>query len=348
MSATSHSRSVSLHLCEPHLPVLPVFPRELSMDPTKISQVLHLPDSAQSQREARVGAQVPISEAGEEEATATTSGFVSLGGMLSSPHSAQRASSSPTAMNFIAVAPSAQASGNQASHVANPKSPLQNGLNSKSVDLVLFLLLKYRRKEITTRAEILHMVIGDHEAHYSVIFTKAADCMRLMFGLEIIENKPLGKPLVHSYSLVHDLGITYDGMQHGFPGIPKTGLVIVILCIIIIEDDCVSEGVLWRILNRMGLYAGSDHLLCGEPRRLITEHFVQKEYLEYRPVPDSDPPSQEFLWGQRAHAETTKVEVLKFFARVVKQDPISYVFPMQRDEIERSEATIPQTVALLP
>ena len=167
------------------------------MDPTETSQGPHLPDSAQSQREARglVGAQVPISEAGEEEATATTSGCVSLGGMLSSPHSAQRASSSPATMGFIAVSPSAQASGSQGSHVANPESPLQNGLNNKIVDLVLFLLLKYRRKEITTRAEILHMVIGDLEAHYSVIFSKAADCMRLMFGLEIIENNPLGDPL---------------------------------------------------------------------------------------------------------------------------------------------------------
>ncbi|XP_038171825.1 melanoma-associated antigen 10-like [Arvicola amphibius] len=320
------------------------------MDPTETSQGLHLPDSSQSQREARgvVGVQVPISEAGEEEATATTSRGVSLGGMLSSPHSAQRASSSPTAVGFIAVAPSAQASGNQASHVANPEPPPQNGLSSMVVDLVLFLLLKYRRKEITTRAEILHMVIGDYEAHYSMILKKAADCMRLMFGLEIIENNPLEHTPVHSYSLVHALGITYDGMQHGFPGIPKTGLVIVILCIIFIEDDCVSEEVLWSILNRMGLYAGRDHFMCGEPRRLITEHFVQEGYLEYRRVPDSDPPSHEFLWGPRAHAETTKVEVLKFFASVVKQDPISYVFPMQRDETEKSEAMIPQTVTLLP
>lgn len=148
------------------------------MDPTETSRGLHLPDGAQSQREARglVGAQVPRTEAGEEEATATTSGDVSLGGMLSSPHSTQRASSSPTAMGVIAVAPSAQASGNQASHVANPEPPLQSGLNSKTMELLFFLLLKYRRKEVTTRAEILHVVIGDHEAHYSVIFTKAADC----------------------------------------------------------------------------------------------------------------------------------------------------------------------------
>lgn len=147
-----------------------------------------------------------------------------------------------------------------------------------------------------------------------------------MFGLEIIERNPLGNPLVHSNSLVRALGMTYDGMQHGVPGIPKTGLLIFMLCILL-EDTCVSEEELWHILNRMGIYAGRDHFICGEPRTLITEHFVQEGYLEYRRVPDSDPPSHEFLWGPRAYAETSKVEVLKFFASVAKQDPMSYGFP---------------------
>ncbi|KAL1765794.1 melanoma-associated antigen 10-like [Sigmodon hispidus] len=306
------------------------------MDPTENSQSFTLPEKTQSQREASglEAVRVPIAEAGEAEATATTSGNVSVGGRHNSPQSAQRASSPPTAMGSIAEAPSTGASGNQRREVAYPESFMIVALNRKAVDLVLFLLLKYRRRQMTTRAEILHMVIRDYEAHYPVIFTKAADCMRLMFGLEIIERNPH----VHSYSLVHSLGITYDGMQHGFRGTPKTGLVIIILCIIFIEDNCVSEEVLWRILNNMGLYAGRDHFIYGEPRKLITEHFVQEGYLEYRQVPGSDPPTYEFLWGPRAHAETTKMKVLEFFASVVKQDPRSYPFRYDealRDEIER-------------
>ncbi|XP_040599855.1 melanoma-associated antigen 11 [Mesocricetus auratus] len=273
------------------------------MDPTENSQSSNLPDSTQSQREARgpEGVQVPLAEVGEAEATATPSGGVSVGTMLSSPQNAERASSPPTTLGSIAGAPSAEASRNQACEVAHPEQPLQPELHSKIVDLVFFLLRKYRRNQLTSRAEILHMVIREYEAQYSVIFTMATDCLRLIFGLDIIERDPGA----HSYALVHALGITYDGMQHGFPGIPKTGLVIVMLYIIFKEDNCVREEELWRILNNMGLYAGRNHFIFGEPRRLITEHFVQEEYLEYRQVPDSHPPSYEFLWGPRAHAETT-------------------------------------------
>ena len=113
-------------------------------------------------------------------------------------------------------------------------------------------------------------------------------------------------------------------MQHGVPGTSKTGLVIIVLCIIFLYDNCMSEEELWRILNNIGLYAGTDHFLYGEPRRLITEHFVEEVYLEYRVVPGSLPPRHEFLWGPRACAETTKMKILEFYASIVRQDPRSY------------------------
>lgn len=65
------------------------------MDPTENSQSFNLPDHPQAQRQERSpeGAQVPMYEVGKVEATVTTSGDVSAGGMLNSPQSAQRASS---------------------------------------------------------------------------------------------------------------------------------------------------------------------------------------------------------------------------------------------------------------
>ena len=47
--------------------------------------------------------------------------------------------------------------------------------------------------------------------------------------------------------------------------------------------------------------------IFGEPRKLITKDLVQKRYLIYRRVPNSDPPGYEFLWGPGAYAETTKM-----------------------------------------
>lgn len=293
------------------------------MNPPEKSQNVN-PDSTQSQRDTRgpEGAQASRVEAGEGEAIDTTSGDV-LG-------SSQRASTPSTA-----GLPSVEASGSQAREVFDPDVPSQAVLNGKTIDLVLFLLLKYRRKQQTCKAEILYTVIRGYEDHFPAIFAKASDCLRLTFGLEIVEKNPR----VHSYSLVHALGITYDGMQHGFPGVPKMGLVIIVLCIIFIEDNCASEQVLWRVLNNIGLYAGRDHFVYGDPGILITEHFVQEGYLECRQVAGSNPPTKEYLWGPRAHAETTKMKVLKFFASIFKQDPRSYptrYADALQDEIDRA------------
>lgn len=63
-----------------------------------------------------------------------------------------------------------------------------------------------------------------------MIFNKAYECMKLIFGIDMIEVDPDD----HSYILVTALGITYDGLLHGAQGIPKTGLSIIILGIIFI------------------------------------------------------------------------------------------------------------------
>lgn len=300
------------------------------MDPPENSQSANL-DSTQFERETKdlEGAQVPRVEA-EIETVATTSE-----NGLDSSQSAQRTSEFSAAINSPAEVPSVGAPGGPVGEAFGPDSSRQDMLNSKVIDLILFLLLKYRRKQQTCKAEILYMVIRGYEEHFPVIFAKASDCLRLTFGLEIVERNPR----VHSYSLVHALGLTYDVMQHGFPGVPKTGLLIIVLCIIFIEDNCASEQVLWRILNNVGLYAGRDHFVYGDPGVLITEHFVQEGYLECRQVADSDPPTKEYLWGPRAHAETTKMKLLKFFASIVKQDPRSYptrYAEALKDEIERA------------
>ncbi|XP_034342302.1 melanoma-associated antigen 10-like [Arvicanthis niloticus] len=290
------------------------------MEPSKNSRR----DSTQSQRDTRdpEGAQASRVEAGEAEAIDTTSENVMGSSQRASTHSSARASM--------------DASGSQAREVFDPDIPSQEVLNAKTIDVVLFLLLKYRRQQHTfCKAEILYTVIRGYEDHFTSIFAKASDCLRLTFGLEIVEKNPR----VHSYSLVHALGITYDGMRHGFPGVPKTGLVIMVLCIIFIEDNCASEHVLWRVLNNMGLYAGRDHFVYGDPGILVTEHFVQEGYLECRQMAGSNPPIKEYLWGPRAHAETTKMKILKFFASIVKQDPRSYptrYADALQDEIDRA------------
>ncbi|XP_010849148.1 PREDICTED: melanoma-associated antigen B16-like [Bison bison bison] len=138
-------------------------------------------------------------------------------------------------------------------------------------------------------------------------------------------------------------GLTYDGMMHGEAGVPKVGILILILGVIFMKGNCATEEEVWEVLNVTGLYPGKKHFIFGEPKQLITEDFVREGYLEFRQVASADPAQSEFLWGPRAHAETTKMKVLKFIAKVHGTDPSS--FPSQyeealQDEKEKAQARI--------
>lgn len=89
---------------------------------------------------------------------------------------------------------------------------------------------------------------------------------------------------------------------------------------------------------------------CGELSSLTTGNFVQEGYLAYIQVPDSDPPSQEFLWGTRAHTQMTKVKILEFFANTTGSNPRGYPFSYGdalRDQTKTTYIRIAQQVVLL-
>ncbi|XP_072812606.1 melanoma-associated antigen 10 [Vicugna pacos] len=218
----------------------------------------------------------------------------------------------------------------------------RSAIDNKVSDLVEFLLLKYRKKEPTTKAEMLNIVFKDDQDHFPVIFNEASECMQLVFGVDVKEVDPSNK----SYVLVTTLGLTYDGMLSDEQSMPKTGILILILSIIFMEGNCAPEEEVWKALSMMGVYAGREHCIYGEPRELITNVWVQEGYMEYRQVANSDPARYEFLWGPRAHAEISKMSLLVFLANINGSDPRSFPLWYEealRDQEERAQARIATT-----
>lgn len=197
------------------------------------------------------------------------------------------------------------------------KSALHDAIYLKMTELVEFLLLKYRAKQPTTKAEMLSRVIKNYQDHFSVIFSLASECMQFLFGIDVKEVDHINL----TYVLVTTLGLTYDGMVSHGQSMPNTGLLVMLLRLILAEGDCAPEENVWETLNIMGVRDGKEHWIYGEPRELLTKVWVQEKYVEYRQVPNSDPARYEFLWGPRAHAETTKLKVLKFFLRDYRRNP---------------------------
>ncbi|XP_064430878.1 melanoma-associated antigen B1-like [Mirounga angustirostris] len=219
----------------------------------------------------------------------------------------------------------------------SPEIARKDPLTRKVGMLVQFLLEKHTMREPIKKADMLKMVNKRHREHFPEILRRASEHMELVFGLELKEVKPGG----HSYALVSSLDLTSDGSVSSISGFPKNGLLMPLLSVIFLNGNRASEEDIWGFLNILGIYDGRRHLVFGEPRKLITQDLVQEKYLEYRQVANSDPPRYEFLWGPRAHAETSKMKVLEFLAKVHDTVPSAFPFHYEealRDEEERARA----------
>lgn len=154
------------------------------------------------------------------------------------------------------------------------------------------MLYKYQVKEMMSMDDIMGHIIREDMDHYHEILTRAAECMEMVFGLDVREIEPIN----YCYALFIKLGLTYDGMHNDEYSFPKSGLLILILSIVFMKGNRATEEI-WEVLNPLGIYAGVNHFIFGDPRELITDKFVREQYLEYQPVANSDPMQYEYVWG---------------------------------------------------
>ncbi|XP_055986235.1 melanoma-associated antigen 8-like [Sorex fumeus] len=223
---------------------------------------------------------------------------------------------------------------------AGTESSLQGAEFQKMIDLVAFLLLKYRTSKTITKEEILSTILSNDQQLFPVVFTKAYEYMLLVFGIEVQEVDPQ----ILSYNLVPAIGLTYDGMVDPEQSLPKTGLLIMVLGIIIRDGNHSLENDMWKTLSRLGVYPEMKHFIYGDPRDLLTNVWVKEQYLEYREIPGSDPACYEFLWGPRAYAETSRKKVIELWLKIHTRDARSFCLLMaevQGQEEHRSGHTLP-------
>ncbi|XP_015985076.2 melanoma-associated antigen B5-like [Rousettus aegyptiacus] len=201
-----------------------------------------------------------------------------------------------------------------------------------NVDVVeQFLLHKYRMNQSILKEDIEKILGETHQDEYAAILEKAAEHIELVFAIDLKEVDSTK----HEYELVSKLKLPNNGRMRAGRGWPRTGLVMNILGFIFMKGNCAAEKDVWQFLKVLKVYAGRKHFIYGEPRKFVNNDLVKLKYLEYRQVPGSDPPRHEYLWGPRAYAETSKMKVLHFLAKVADTTPTA--FPLQYEEALREE-----------
>ncbi|XP_004386284.2 LOW QUALITY PROTEIN: melanoma-associated antigen B2-like [Trichechus manatus latirostris] len=293
------------------------------------------------------GVQGAQATAAEEEGSPSSSSPPFGGSPQSSP--AAHIPQGPPRVPFITTA-AAGASGTRAagdaksqdeggpsSSVAPPSagSSQKDPLARQAGMLMQFLLHKYKMKEPVTKAEMMKSISKKYKERFPEILKKTTERMELVFGLDLKEVDPSRQ----SYALVSKLDITNEESLNDGGEFPKNGLLMPLLGVIFMKGNRATEEEIWEFLNVLGVYDGRRHLIFGEPRKLITKDLVQEKYLEYRQVPNSDPPRNEFLWGPRAYAETSKMKVLEFLAKI--NDTVPSAFPLHYEEALRDEEESP-------
>ncbi|XP_032612207.1 melanoma-associated antigen B1 [Hylobates moloch] len=197
--------------------------------------------------------------------------------------------------------------------------------------LMHFMLHKYKMREPIMKADMLKVVDEKYKDHFTEILNGASRRLELVFGLDLKEDNPSG----HTYTLVSKLNLTNDGNLSNDWDFPRNGLLMPLLGVIFLNGNSATEEEIWKFMNMLGAYDGEEHIIYGEPRKFITQDLVQEKYLKYKQVPNSDPPRYQFLWGPRAYAETTKMKVLEFLAKMNGSTPRD--FPSHYEEALRDE-----------
>ncbi|XP_043753404.1 melanoma-associated antigen B4-like [Cervus elaphus] len=170
----------------------------------------------------------------------------------------------------------------------------------KASMLVGFLLDKYPKQQPLTQNTLLKVVSRKYRQHFPKILRRASERVELVFGLELVDVDRSTK----IYALISKLNLRGDeGPRRVTTQLGRGS-----------GNYCVLE-----------VYAGWRHWIFGETRRLITKDLVQRKYLKYRPVPNSDSPCYEFLWGPRACVETRKMQVLEVLAKILHMVPSSFL-----------------------
>ncbi|XP_048191443.1 melanoma-associated antigen B18-like [Perognathus longimembris pacificus] len=212
-------------------------------------------------------------------------------------------------------------------------------LNRMVVLLVQFLIDKYQNKETILRSEMLKLVIKKHKPQFNEILKRASEHMELAFGVDLKEVDSVR----HCYTLVNKLDHSIDGPVSEEDNIPKTGLLMVVLGLIFMNENYAPEEEVWEVLNLMGVYANRRHFIYGNPKKVITQDLVELQYLKYQLVPNSDPPRYEFTWGPRSQAEVSKMKILEYLAKIHDSSPSAFPYWYEealKDEEERAQARI--------
>ncbi|XP_061686577.1 necdin-like 2 isoform X2 [Syngnathoides biaculeatus] len=199
------------------------------------------------------------------------------------------------------------------------KKLLPGQIDQKTADVVEYILVKDQKKIPIRRGDLVKHVIKEYRNVYPEIMKRVAHTFEEVFGLKLVNIDTKNQ----LYILINKFEAIAGGLSFSSPD-PKMGLLFVILSVIFMKRGVAKEGLIWSMLGRLSIDPAKRHEKFGDVKKMVTDEFVRQRYIEYVPIPHTDPPEHNFLWGLRANVEVSKAKLLQFVAELHNQDPQSW------------------------
>lgn len=212
-----------------------------------------------------------------------------------------------------------------------PPAPAQ--VVQKAHELMWYVLVKDQKRMVLWFPDMVKEVMGSYKKWCRSILRRTSVILARVFGLHL----RLTNLHTMEFALVKALSPEELDRVALNNRMPMTGLLLMILSLIYVKGRGAREGAVWNVLRILGLRPWKKHSTFGDVRKIITEEFVQQNYLKYQRVPHVEPPEYEFFWGSRANREITKMQIMEFLARVFKKDPQAWP-SRYREALEQARA----------
>lgn len=183
-----------------------------------------------------------------------------------------------------------------------------------TADLVTYLLISHQRNCAIKRQDIIKHVVKEYSKSYVQILEAARNRLLAVFGIRLVElcNKKGVYMLVNNFEQIpENTYLTWTESENA-----RMGLLTIVLSIIFMNGNSISEGELFNVLKKVGVNVENPHPEFGDVQKLLAKEFVRQMYVEYQRVPDSDPVAFDFQWGPRAYEEVSKKDLLDFVCQV--------------------------------
>lgn len=183
-----------------------------------------------------------------------------------------------------------------------------------------YLMVSDCKKIPAKRADIVKAILKDHGKHFKEVLAEANRIMEKVYGYKVVELEKKNQ-----FIMVNTLMMNNNNDNDDLLLAPRTnseaaniGLITAILAGIFMSGQVMQEGPLREYLKKLGIDIDSqeEHPTFGNITRYIHQDLVRQQYLQINRITNVDPPSNEYRWGERAHKELSKKDILELVCKV--------------------------------